>query len=178
MLFRSDRSLLLIADERGGNLLNFNVGDALFALMPRTFWVELQTRYGNQYYVRDNGQDQAILDSLHAVKGCLLIGGCQVVPGLPQEQWVLTFFSSVLGGLIVGFAAYPRQQGRRVEWTWVLLLSPLWIILFGIFGVAPIVTRTADLLPLARNALGFLAASVAAYLIAQATVGQPKGSES
>ena len=69
-----DRSLLLIADERGGNLLNFNVGDALFALMPRTFWVELQTRYGNQYYVRDNGQDQAILDSLHAVKGCLLIG--------------------------------------------------------------------------------------------------------
>ena len=29
-----ERSLLLIADERGGNLLNFNVGDALFALMP------------------------------------------------------------------------------------------------------------------------------------------------
>ncbi|MFN7898965.1 MAG: TPM domain-containing protein [Synechococcaceae cyanobacterium] len=173
-----DRSLLLIADERGGNLLNFNVGDALFALMPRTFWVELQTRYGNQYYVRDNGQDQAILDSLHAVKGCLAIGGCQVVPGLPQEQWLLTFFSSVLGGLVVGFAAYPRQPGRRVEWTWVLLLSPLWIILFCIFGVAPIVTRTPDLLPLARNGLGFLAAAVAAYLIAQATVGQPKGSES
>ncbi|MFM8277833.1 MAG: TPM domain-containing protein [Cyanobium sp.] len=172
-----DRSLLLIADERGGNLLNFNVGDALFALMPRTFWVELQTRYGNQYYVRDNGQDQAILDSLHAVKGCLLIGGCQVVPGLPQEQWLLTFFSSLLGGLVVGFAAYPRQPDRRFEWTWVLLLSPLWIILFGIFGVAPIVTRTTDLLPLARNGLGFLAAAVVAYLIAQATVGQPKNSE-
>ena len=173
-----DRSLLLIADERGGNLLNFNVGDALFALMPRTFWVELQTRYGNQYYVRDNGQDQAILDSLHAVKGCLVIGGCQVVPGLPQEQWILTFFSSMLGGLIVGFAAYPRQPERRIEWTWVLLLSPLWIILFGIFGVAPIITRTADLLPLLRNGLGFLAAAVAAYLIAQVTVGRPKGSES
>ena len=172
-----DRSLLLIADERGGNLLNFNVGDALFALMPRTFWVELQTRYGNQYYVRDNGQDQAILDSLHAVKGCLLIGGCQVVPGLPQEQWLLTFFSSLLGGLVVGFAAYPRQPDRRFEWTWVLLLSPLWIILFGIFGVAPIVTRTTELLPLARNGLGFLAAAVVAYLIAQATVGQPKNSE-
>jgi hypothetical protein len=172
-----DRSLLLIADERGGNLLNFNVGDALFSLMPRTFWVELQTRYGNQYYVRDNGQDQAILDSLHAVKGCLLIGGCQVVPGLPQEQWLLTFFSSVLGGLVVGFAAYPRQPERRVEWTWVLLLSPLWIILFAIFGVAPIITRTSDLLPLIRNGLGFLAAAVVAYLIAQATVGRPKGSE-
>ena len=31
-----ERSLLLVADPRGGNLLNFNVGDALFALMPRT----------------------------------------------------------------------------------------------------------------------------------------------
>ncbi len=169
-----ERSLLLIADERGGNLLNFNVGDALFALMPRTFWVELQTRYGNQYYVRDNGEDSAILDALHAVKGCLLIGGCQVVPGLPQEQWVLTLATSILGGLIVGFAAYPRQPGRTIEWTWVLLLSPLWIILFGVFGVAPIVTRTSDLLPLARNGLGFLGASVAAYLIAQVTVGRSR----
>ena len=34
-----ERSLLLIADPRGGNRLNFNVGDAFFALMPRTYWV-------------------------------------------------------------------------------------------------------------------------------------------
>ncbi len=167
-----ERSLLLIADERGGNLLNFNVGDALFALMPRTFWVELQTRYGNQYYVRDNGEDAAILDALHAVKGCLVIGGCQVVPGLPQEQWLLTLSTSVLGGLVVGFAAYPRKQGRRVEWAWVLLLSPLWLILFGALGLGPIFTRTSDLLPIARNTLGFLGSAVAAYLIAQATVGR------
>jgi hypothetical protein len=167
-----ERSLLLVADERGGNLLNFNVGDALFALMPRTFWVELQTRYGNQYYVRENGQDAAVLDSLHAVKGCLAIGGCQVVPGLPQEQWLLTLATSILGGLIVGFAAFPRKPGRRFEWAWVLLLSPLWLILFGVFGVAPIITRTNDLLPLLRNALGFLGGAAAAYLIAQQTLGR------
>lgn len=169
-----ERSLLLVADERGGNLLNFNVGDALFALMPRTFWVELQTRFGNQYYVREHGRDGAVLDALHTVKGCLAMGGCQVVPGLPQEQWLLTLCTSILGGLIVGFAAFPRQPGRRVEWVWVLLLSPLWLILFGIFGVAPIVTRTNDLLPLARNGLGFAAAAVAAYLIAQATLGRER----
>jgi hypothetical protein len=169
-----DRSLLLVADERGGNLLNFNVGEALFALMPRTFWVELQTRFGNQYYVREHGQDGAVLDALHTVKGCLAMGGCQVVPGLPQEQWLLTLCTSILGGLIVGFAAFPRQPGRRFEWMWVLLLSPLWIILFGVFGVAPIVTRTNDLLPLARNGLGFVAAAVAAYLIAQATLGKER----
>jgi hypothetical protein len=169
-----ERSLLLVADPRGGNLLNFNVGDALFALMPRTYWVELQTRFGNQYYVRDHGEDGAIVDALAAVEICLERGGCQVVPGLPTEQWVLTLATSILGGLIVGFAAYPRQEGRTVEWAWVLLLSPLWVILFGVFGVAPIVTRTDDLLPLIRNALGFSGAIAAAYLIAQNTVGRSR----
>jgi len=167
-----ERSLLLVADERGGNLLNFNVGDALFALMPRTFWVELQTRYGNQFYVREHGQDAALLDSLHAVKGCLNIGGCQVVPGLPQEQWLLTLITSILGGVIAGIAAFPRQPDRLIAWGWVLLLSPLWLILFGVFGVAPIVTRTPELLPLLRNALGFAASAVLAYLIAQQTLGR------
>ncbi|MFM7640234.1 MAG: TPM domain-containing protein [Cyanobium sp.] len=172
-----ERSLLLVADERGGNLLNFNVGDALFALMPRTFWVELQTRYGNQYYVREHGRDGAVLDALHAVKGCLVTGGCQVVPGLPQEQWLLTLCSSILGGLIVGFAAFPRQPDRKIEWIWVLLLSPLWLILFAVFGVAPIVTRTNDVLPLLRNGLGFMAAAVVAYLLAQITLGKERFGE-
>ncbi len=169
-----DRSLLLVADERGGNLLNFNVGDALFSLMPRTFWVELQTRFGNQYYVREHGRDGAVLDALHSVKGCLAMGGCQVVPGLPQEQWLLTLCTSILGGLIVGFAAFPRSPEKKVEWLWVLLLSPLWLILFAVFGVAPIITRTNDVLPLLRNGLGFGAAAVAAYLIAQATLGKDR----
>jgi hypothetical protein len=173
-----ERSLLLVADERGGNLLNFNVGDALFALMPRTYWVELQTRFGNQYYVRDNGQDAAIVDALAAVEICLERGGCQVVPGLPQEQWLLTLSTSVLGGLVAGFAAYPRKEGRKVEWAWVLLLSPLWLILFGALGLGPIVTRTSDLLPVARNSLAFLGAALGAYLIAGATVGNPRAQDS
>jgi len=132
----------------------------------------LQTRFGNQYYVRDHGEDGAIIDALGAVETCLDRGGCQVVPGLPNEQWVLTLATSILGGLIVGFAAYPRKPDRVVEWAWVLLLSPLWVILFGIFGVAPIVTRTSDLLPLIRNLMGFIGAIATAYLIAQNTVGK------
>ena len=72
----------------------------------------------------------------------------------------------------MGFAAYPRQPDRTVEWAWVLLLSPLWVILFGVFGVAPIITRTPDVLPLVRNALGFVGAIAAAYVIAQNTVGK------
>jgi len=173
-----ERSLLLVADPRGGNLLNFNVGDALFALMPRTFWVELQTRFGNQYYVRDHGEDGAINDALSAVELCLEKGGCQVVPGLPREQWLLTFFTSVLGGLVAGFAAFPRKEGERIAWAWVLLLSPLWGILFIALGLGPVVTRTSELLPVLRNGLGFAAASVVAYVIAQKTVGDSRPSES
>jgi hypothetical protein len=61
-----------------------------------------------------------------------------------------------------------------VEWAWVLLLSPLWVILFGVFGVAPIVTRTSDLLPLARNALGFAGAIAAGYVLAQTVLGRDR----
>ena len=167
-----ESSLLLVADPRGGNILNFNVGDAFFAMMPRTYWVELQTRFGNQYYVKDNGEDGAVLDALNAVEICLERGGCQVVPGLPLEQWLWTLTTSILGGVIAGFAGFPRKEGETIAWSWLLLLSPLWIMLFGVFGIAPVVTRTPELLPLIRNGLGFMAGAVAAYLIAQMTVGQ------
>nr|YP_002048781.1 hypothetical protein PCC_0119 [Paulinella chromatophora]ACB42571.1 hypothetical protein PCC_0119 [Paulinella chromatophora] len=169
-----ERSLLLVADPRGGNLLNFNIGDALFALMPRTYWVELQTRFGNQYYVREHGEDGAIIDALTAVESCLKRGGCQVVPGLPKEQWVLTLVASLVGGLVAGFAAYPRKQDEQIAWSWLLLLSPLWLMLFAVFGIAPVVTRTSELLPLFRNGLAFIGGMVAAYLIAQQTVGRDK----
>ena len=166
-----ERSLLLVADPRGGNLLNFNVGDAYFAMMPRTYWVELQTRFGNQYYVKDHGEDGAIIDAINAVEICLERGGCNVVPGLPVEQWLWTFSTSVLGGLIAGFASYPRKKGQNIAWGWLLLVSPLWVMLFGIFGVAPVITRTSEILPLLRNSLGFISSSVGAYFIAQLTVG-------
>ncbi|WP_320664311.1 TPM domain-containing protein [Prochlorococcus sp. MIT 1223] len=165
-----ESSLLVIADPRGGNLLNFNVGDAYFALMPRIFWVELQTRYGNQFYVKDHGEDGSVLDAISAVKTCLDKGGCEVVPGLPKEQWTWTLITSLLGGLIAGFAAAPRKEDQLIAWGWLLLLSPLWIILFGVFGVAPVITRTSEILPLLRNGVGFLGAGVIGYLLAQRTL--------
>jgi len=168
-----ETSLLIIADPRGGNLLSFNVGDAYFALMPRIFWVELQTRFGNQFYVRDNGEDGAILASIKAIESCLDRGGCEVVPGLPQEQWQWTLLTSLLGGLIAGFAASPRKSNESFSIGWLLLLSPLWIMLFGIFGVASVITRTNDLLPLMRNILGFIGSAVGAYLIAERKFKDP-----
>ncbi|MBP0001514.1 MAG: TPM domain-containing protein [Cyanobacteria bacterium SID2] len=158
-----DKSVLLIADARGGNLLGFNVGEAVYALLPRTFWIELQTRYGNQFFVRDNGEDQSILQSLQSVESCLRQGGCRVVPGLPREQWILTLVTSVIGGFVCGFAAQPRD-GKIVAWQWALIFSPLWGILFVAFGIGPVISRTSDWLPLVRNILGFVLGALVAYL--------------
>lgn len=159
-----DHSVMLVADPRGGNLLNFSVGDDLFALMPRTFWIELQTRFGNQFFVRENGEDASILGALDSIKTCIRQGGCQVVPGLPREQWILTLITSVLGGLVFGFAAQPRESGKVFSWQWALIFSPLWGILFIAFGVGPVVTRTSDWLPLARNLAGFILGAGVAFL--------------
>lgn len=159
-----DKSILLVADARGGNILNFNVGDDVYKLLSRTFWVELQTRFGNLYFVREEGEDQSILQSLASIETCLRQGGCSVVPGLPQEQWILTLISSVVGGIICGFAAHPRREGQLIAWQWALIFSPLWGILFFAFGIGPVVTRTSEWLPLARNFAGFLIGVLVAYL--------------
>jgi hypothetical protein len=169
-----NKSIMVVADSRGGNILNFSVGDDVYKLMPRNFWIELQTRFGNLYYVRENGEDNAIVDSLAAVKTCLAQGGCNVVPGLPQEQWLLTLVSSTLGGVICGFAGQPRKD-KAFSWQWALIFSPLWGILFIAFGVAPVVTRTPEWLPLLRNCAGFAIGLLVAYL--SPMFAQPSTSE-
>jgi TPM domain len=160
----NDKSVMLVVDQRGGNILNFSVGDALYPLLSRTFWIELQTRFGNQFFVRDNGEDESILQTINTLKYCLRQNGCGVVPGLPNEQWILTLVSSVVGGLICGFAAQPRKPGQIFAWQWALLFSPLWGILFISFGIAPVVTRTSEWLPLVRNFAGFGMGLLVAYL--------------
>lgn len=159
-----DKSILLVADTRGGNLLAFSVGDDVYELMPRTFWIELQTRFGNLYYVQENGENNAIVNCLRALEGCLLKGGCIAVPGLPREQWILTLITSVLGGLVCGFAAIPRKEEQIFAWQWALIFSPLWGILFIAFGIGPVVSRTSDWLPLFRNVIGFVLGLLVAYL--------------
>ncbi|MEM9091427.1 MAG: TPM domain-containing protein [Cyanobacteria bacterium P01_F01_bin.53] len=158
------KSIMLVADPRGGNLLNFSVGDELYPLLPRTFWIELQTRFGNQFYVRDNGEDGAVIGAINALETCLNQGGCAVVPGLPREQWILTLITSILGGVICGFAAQPRKEGGGIAWQWALLFSPLWGILFIAFGLGPVVTRTPEVLPVIRNVAGFLIGLIVAFL--------------
>lgn len=159
-----DKSILLVADGRGGNLLAFSIGDAVYELLPRTFWIEMQARFGNMYFIRDNGESTAISQALDTVKSCLVKGGCNVVPGLPQEQWILTLITSIVGGLVFGFAGIPRKKDQVFAWQWVLIISPLWFILFIAFGIGPVVTRTSEWLPLLRNIGGFGLGALVAFL--------------
>lgn len=172
-----ETSLLIVADPRGGNLLNFNVGDAYFSFLPRLFWVELQTRFGNQYYVRDHGEDGAVIDAINSVKICLERGGCTVVPGLPKEQYFWTLCTSILGGLVAGFSAAPRKDNEIISIGFLSLLSPLWGMLFGVFGLAPIITRTDEVLPLLKNSLAFTAAAIGGYLLSQTIFSRYKDPE-
>jgi energy-converting hydrogenase Eha subunit A len=86
------------------------------------------------------------------------------VPGLPREQWILTLVTSVIGGVVFGFAAQPRESGKIFSWQWALIFSPLWGILFIAFGIGPVVSRTTDWLPLLRNVAGFVLGALVAYL--------------
>ena len=159
-----DKSILLVADGRGGNLLAFSIGDAVYELLPRNFWIELQTRFGNMYYIRENGENNAIVTALESVQGCLVKNGCNSVPGLSQELWILTLISSIVGGIILGVAVIPRTDEQFIAWQWGLIMSPLWGILVIAFGIGPIVTRTPDFLPVFRNLIGFSLGAVVAFL--------------
>lgn len=158
------KSAVLVADAKGGNILSFAVGDDFYPLLPRTFWIELQTRFGNQFFVRDHGEDQAILQSLSSVETCLRKGGCGVVPGLPQEQWILTLVTSMIGGVICGFAGRPRKPGQVFAWQWALIFSPLWGMLFISFGLGPVLVRTSEWIPVFRNVAGFAIGFLSAFL--------------
>ena len=160
-----DRSVLMVADPRGGNLLAFNVGDRVREILPRTFWIELQSRYGNQFFVRDHGKARSILSTVNSLDDCFRQGGCRVVPGLPDEQWVLTLVTSIAGGIVCGFAGKPRNSEEIFNWQWALLFSPLWLVLFGGFGIGPVVRRTTDWLPITRNVLGFLGGLLIVYVL-------------
>ena len=158
-------SVMLVADSRGRNLLNFSVGDAVYPLLSRGFWIELQSRYGNQFYVREQGYNQSILSSIDAIATCLDQDGCIAVPGIPQEQWILTLIASIVGGIIFGFAGHPRKEGEIFAWKWALIFTPLWGMLFISFGLGPVLTRTSEWVPIVRNVAGFIGGAVVAYLI-------------
>lgn len=70
---KDDKYVVLVVDQFGGkgNVLNFNVGDGVKLALPNVFWTRLQAKFGNTFYVRDNGIDLAITNAIDAIVSCL-----------------------------------------------------------------------------------------------------------
>jgi uncharacterized membrane protein YgcG len=70
---KDDKYVVLIVDQFGGkgNVLNFNVGDGMKFILPNIFWTRLQSKYGNTFFVRENGIDLAITNAIEAIVSCL-----------------------------------------------------------------------------------------------------------
>mmetsp|Transcript_8889 Transcript_8889/g.23324 ORF Transcript_8889/g.23324 Transcript_8889/m.23324 type:complete len:232 (+) Transcript_8889:105-800(+) len=80
-----DLSIVMVADFFGGtgNLLKFNVGEQVYDVLPPRFWSLLASQYGNQFFVKKNGEDQAIVQSVKKITDCLLQNGCKQPSDVP-----------------------------------------------------------------------------------------------
>jgi hypothetical protein len=156
-------TVVVVVDPSSPNILNVPfIGDNVLAKLRRPFWTELQSRYGNLFFVREQGEAVALQRATAALADCLeRPEGCRVVPGLPLEQYYATLTCSIAGGVVAGLVSRIGPQGIvQRRWVWLLLFSPLWGSLFINFGLGPIVSRTSDTLPIAANTAAFLLAAL------------------
>lgn len=83
-----DQTIVLVVDRGGlkkdrlANILNFNVGQGASLALPNSFWTRLKNTFGNVQYVKDNGEDNAVLTALDTIDYCLRNEeeGCTDVP--------------------------------------------------------------------------------------------------
>ncbi|GFR45534.1 hypothetical protein Agub_g6927 [Astrephomene gubernaculifera] len=161
------RSVVVEYDATAPSLINLPyLGDEAVLLLRRPWWFEFKGRFGNLFYVREQGEATALLTSAGVLMDCLgRPGGCAVVPGLPEEQYYFTLATSIAGGLVAGFVSKLEPQGIvQRRWVWLLIFSPVWGSLFVNFGLGPVLSRTDDKLPLVGNCLGFALGAAAPYL--------------
>lgn len=178
------KTVVIFLDPSSPNILNFRFGPQVQKILPRPFFTELQSRYGNIYFVRENGEQAAIQGSLEALTVCMRKGGCRVPPGLPQDQYFFTLGCAVAGGLVLGAALRLEPQGFvQRQWVYGLLFAPLWATLAINFGIGPVVSRTSDLGPVAINVVATVCAAALIKFYPQAakatglTVDEPMNSD-
>jgi len=69
-----DKSIVMVVDKGAkgtANILNFNVADGMKLSLPNQFWTRLQSTFGNTFFVRENGEDIAIVRAVDTIDYCL-----------------------------------------------------------------------------------------------------------
>ena len=165
-----DKTVVVFVDPSAPNIMAFRFGPTVQKILPRPFFTELQSRFGNQFFVRENGEQAAVYGMLDAMNTCFRReGGCRVPPGLPSEQYYFTLGCAVAGGLILGSVLRIDPTGFvKRRWVYGLLFSPLWASLSINFGLGPVISRTDDITPAAANVAATVAAALLIYFYPQA----------
>lgn len=165
-----DKTVVVFVDPSAPNIMAFRFGKGVQRILPRPFFTELQSRFGNQFFVRENGEQAAVYGMLDAMDTCFRReGGCRVPPGLPLEQYYFTLGCAVAGGLILGSVLRIDPQGFvKRRWVYGLLFSPLWASLSINFGLGPVISRTDDIVPVVANVAATVAATLLIYFYPQA----------
>lgn len=92
---KDDKYVVLVVDQFGGrgNILNFNVGDGVKFALPNVFWTRLSGKYGNTFFVKENGIDVAVENAIEAIVSCLRSedGFCTSPPDQGQSMKSLGF---------------------------------------------------------------------------------------
>lgn len=173
LLGLGDDTALIVIDRRSGNVLNFNIGAKVKERIPLSFWNELGNRYGNEFYVRENGPDQSLFESLDKIEECSKPNTfCQVVPGISDDQLYVSIASAAVAGCVAGAAS--RTGGKRFNLPYLLLFSPLWSIFLISFGIGPVVTRVHGWSwELASVVVPFLFLAAGVWLWIPARFGEP-----
>lgn len=140
------KSILLLFDPSAPNAIQVVQGADAPTQLRGDFLPELRGRYGNMFYIRDNGPDEALVSASDVLVSCLESdGGCAQVPGLDLDQYYVTLVFSISAGLIAGFSAAFTGTA--------LPTSPLWGPMLVAYGLVPLVQRDAGALPIAANFL-------------------------
>lgn len=139
LVARGTNDVIIVADTRGGNILYTRVSDDVYTRLPRSFWIELPNRFGTQFYVSDHGIHGALSACIHAISTCASAPTCAAVPGVSDDQLLISTVSAAIAGAIFGAAA--RTGGKRFNLPFLLLYSPIWSIFLISFGLAPVLAR-------------------------------------
>ena len=160
-----DRKLVVMTvDEFNGNVLDFyNDQTALAPIVPKSVVQEIRGRYGNKYFVDEEGLEEATVAAAAAMSGCLgKAEGCKFVPGLSQQQREFSLIAVVSGGFLFGAASRGASQSGDTSSPWAAVFGFIWVPWVLMFGFYPLYARQPeDLTPLLENVAVFAACVLA-----------------